>query len=175
MSEKDMYWLEPKLVEVETLVDKFGSQSEQINKAKTDLENALEKISNVKDLAEAEFKKSEKWHEKSIDKLDDMCYKFDESFEALENAFNEENFKALCEKIADLAKVLNECNALKDELTDIKSSIIEAFNERIENEISSLRTEVEANRALLLTIRDEQAANRESVENKLQEIIELFK
>ena len=72
-----------------------------------------------------------------------------ESFEPLKNAFDEENFKALCTKIGELAHVLEECKSLRDDLLAIKSNIVEEVSKKVETEMSDIRAQQTENRKFM--------------------------
>ena len=177
MSEKDMFWLEPKLVEAARLAEKFGNQSEQMEAAMHALDKALREINESKSIAK-----------KAFDSLDSLCKRFDDSFGALENAFNEQSFATLCERIAELAKVLDECKEVRDELAEIKANIVDEVRASVEEEMVAMRTELEESRAMIKTLSEEQAkslslietlgeeqrASRALIEAKLSEMIALL-
>ena len=93
-----------KFEEVSKLVDEFGSQSEQLQASKKQLQKAVktfeEKLEDIIQSVYAEmriqkqgFEEAQKWYEKTTEEIGDVCYNFEESFGALKNAFDEENFK----------------------------------------------------------------------------------
>ena len=92
---------------------------------------------------------AQKWYEKTTEELGDACYNFEESFSSLKNAFDEENFKALCAKIAELAKILEECKALRDDLIGIKTDIVEELSKKIESEMAAVRAQQAEDRAFI--------------------------
>ena len=149
-----------KFEEVSKLVDEFGSQSEQLQASKKQLQKAVktfeEKLEEIIQSAYAEmrvqkqgFEEAQKWYEKTTEEIGDVCYNFEESFGALKNAFDEENFKILCTKIAELTKILEECKALRDELFDTKSDIIEELGKKIEVEMAAVRAQQAEDRAFM--------------------------
>lgn len=149
-----------KFEEVSRLVDEFGSQSEQLQASKKQLQKAVktfeEKLEEIIQSVYAEmriqkqgFEEAKKWYEKTTEEIGDVCYNFEESFGALKNAFDEENFKALCAKIAELALILEECKALRDDLIGIKTDIIVELSKKIESEMVAVRVQQAEDRAYM--------------------------
>lgn len=151
-----------KLEEVTKLVDKFGSQSEQLQAFKEKLKNVADKfekkfeeiIQNVDAemrIQKQGFEEAQKWYDKTTEEIGDVCYDFEESFSALKNAFDEENFKVLCAKIVELTKILEECKTLRAELLDIKTGITKELGEKIEIEMAAIRAQQVENRVFMET------------------------
>ena len=149
-----------KFEEVSKLVDEFGSQSEQLQASKKQLQKAVktfeEKLEEIIQSVYAEmriqkqgFEEAQKWYEKTTEEIGDVCYNFEESFSALKNAFDEENFKALCTKIAELTKILEECKALRDDLISVKTDIVEELSKKIESEMAAFRVQQAEDRAFM--------------------------
>ena len=149
-----------KFEEVSRLVDEFGSQSEQLQTSKKQLQKAVktfeEKLEEIIQSVYAEmriqkqgFEEAQKWYEKTTEEIGDVCYNFEESFGALKNAFDEENFKVLCAKIAELTMILEECKSLKDELLGTKADIIEELGKKIESEMAAVRAQQAEDRAFM--------------------------
>ena len=131
-----------KFEEVSELVEKFGSQSEQLDASKAQLKNAAKKFEDkleegiqsmyaAKNTLNKSSEEAKQWYTQPTAKIDDVCYDFSESFGALKNAFDEENFKALCAKISELAQILEECKALKADLLEMTVTIVEETNKKI--------------------------------------------
>ena len=149
-----------KFEEVSRLVDEFGSQSEQLQASKKQLQKAVktfeEKLEEIIQSVYAEmriqkqgFEEAQKWYEKTTEEIGDVCYNFEESFGALKNAFDEENFKDLCTKITELAQILEECKALRDDLISIKTDIVEELSKKIETEMAAVRVQQAEDRAFM--------------------------
>lgn len=115
------------------------------------LENKIDEtvqriIASTKVGMEEELILAKQWYKKAEGELSDICYTLTDSLEPFNSAFDAENFKALCAKIAELAKILEEYKTAKSDLTDILSEM----------------------RAL----RAQQAADRAFMEEKLAQILE---
>ena len=160
-----------KFEEVSRLVDEFGSQSEQLQASKKQLQKAVktfeEKLEEIIQSVYAEmrvqkqgFEEAQKWYEKTTEEIGDVCYNFEESFGALKNAFDEANFKELCDKLSELARVLEECKSLCDNLSNLKAGIVEEVSQKIEAEMESIRTQ--------------QADDRAFMESKFAELFKIF-
>ena len=158
-----------KFEEVSKLVDEFGNYSEQLQASKKQLQKATktfeEKLDELIQSANAEirtqkqgFEEAKRWYEKTTEEIGDVCYEFNESFGALKNIFDEENFKELCAKISELGQILEECKVMKDELLRMKSDIVEEIDKKVETEMSAIRAQ--------------QLENREFLERKFSELFE---
>ena len=149
-----------KFEEVSKLVDEFGSQSEQLNASKKQLQKAAKSFENkleesiqsiyaAKNTLDKSSKEAQQWYTQTTDEIGNVCYDFNESFGALKNVFDEENFKALCAKISELTQILEDCKALKDDLLEMTVTIVEKTNKKIEVEMASIRAQQAAERAFM--------------------------
>ena len=169
--DKNVSKLQNKIKEIDELVEKFNSQSKQLDGSKEELQKAVktfeEKREEIIQSVYAEmcvqkqgFEEAQKWYEKTTEEIGDVCYNFEESFGALKNAFDEANFKELCDKLSELARVLEECKSLRDDLSNLKAGIVEEVSKKIEAEMESIRTQ--------------QADDRAFMESKFAELFKIF-
>jgi DNA repair ATPase RecN len=168
--DENSYNVQRKFDEVEKLVNQFGSQSEQLTNAENLLQTSKEELQITSQKIEEKLeevvstayrlkkacenqpewhKEAQQWYEKATDDISNACYEFSDSFETLKNAFDEQNFKELCSKIAELTHILDECQALKKELLDMSVTIVEEINKKIEVEMTSIRAKQEEDRAFM--------------------------
>lgn len=154
--------IQEKYDEASKLVNKFGSQSQQLQDAQKQLQNAQKELEDAKETLESKLEEvitsvykeiytAKQWYEKTTEDIGDVCYNFKESFGALETAFNEENFKELCQKITELSQILEECKIVRDDLLRIKSDIVKEINEKIEAEMEAIHTQEIENRVFMET------------------------
>lgn len=141
-----------KLDEVLELVSEFGSQSKQLKTSKENLQKATQVFESYAKTILQEirtiFGKQDLWNQQTTDDISNICYDFNTSFESLQNILKEDNFHELCQKIGELARLLEEYKSARDELTNALS-------------------EVKA-------IRAQQAADRAFMEEKFAIILELI-
>ena len=159
-----------KFVEVEKLVSKFGSQSEQLTNAENLLQTSKEELQITSQKIEEKLeevvstayrlkkacenppewhKEAQQWYEKATDDISNACYEFSDSFEALKNAFDEQKFKELCSKIAELTRILDECQALKNDLLDMTITVVEEVNKKLESEMTAIHARQAEDRAFM--------------------------
>ena len=171
-----------KFEEVSKLVDDFKSQSEQLSASRKELKNATrtiegkfeEQIQSVYEARKAlidsleEVKKTCEKHENATVERYDMfiggiqstTYTFSTLSDSIKNALAKENFKELCDKLSELARVLEECKSLRDDLMNLKASITNEVSQKVEAEIESIRIQ--------------QADDRAFMESKFAELFKIF-
>lgn len=149
----DLSEAENEFEKVAELVNKFGSQAQQIQSSERALQSA-QKVFETKaeEMIVSAYKQlhdAKTWYEQTTDDIGALCSELTESFEPLKNAFDEEKFKVLCAKLSELARILEECSSLKKAIADLKSDIVEEVYKKISADISVIKAQQEENRAYL--------------------------
>jgi chromosome segregation ATPase len=183
--DKNVSKLQNKIKEIDELVEKFDSQSKQLDGSKDELQKATrtiegkfeEQIQSVyaarkalTDSLEEVKKTCEKLtgrenatverYDMFIGGIQSTTYTFSTLSDSIKNALAKENFKELCDKLSELARVLEECKSLRDDLINLKASITNEISQKVEAEIESIRTQ--------------QADDRAFMESKFAELFKIF-
>lgn len=163
--------VQKKLEEVDDLISTFGTQAEKListeNRFRTAVKTFDDKTKEIIDMinnylgnAGKWYKESKEWYSQTTSEVGDLVYDFGESLEAFKTIFNEENFKEICTKISELSKILNDCQALKNEIVGMGEIVIEEVNKKIESE--------------MLLLREQQKNDRMFFEEKFKELFALL-
>lgn len=145
-----------KAEELEKLVDIYGSQSKQIKDSFLKLNNAVDEVkkaassvrNNMTDVVVKSSEATNRYNDvlSKIGRISNDC---ETALNNINNTLNEENFKEICSILSNLVKILEECKALRDDLTEMKTDIVEELSKTVELEMSAVRTQQAENRAFM--------------------------
>lgn len=152
--------IQNKLLEVIELMEKFQSQSQQINKAENRLDGAVKKLDDatvvlkskvleVLKYCESIVSETQKWADKATEEIFDLSAEAGDTFEAIKGALEAEKFMDLCEKLRELVSVLEDCKTMCNNFESIQETIINAVNSKIVEKLSQIKKQQEDNRKFM--------------------------